>query len=153
MRQTVTAICCVSFAVLSFNFAKMQINKSQNTVQAAVPLTELLSPIRTEVHDTIKVPDSIAHDTIPVPKVVKKTVYRTKLVFAEDNAPIVNNPASESGQRVNSPVNDSVQSSHTNTREVRKGTPPDKLHAPSVPEKSVDNTNAIEVHGYIWPVQ
>lgn len=144
MRQIATVICCVTVATIGWNLSKVVTPKPQNTAMASVPLTELLSPIRTEVHDTVPVPDSIAYVKVPVPRPVPKYIIRYK-DRVKDNAPIVDNKTSEEGTRVTSPVSDTVstdvQSSHTSTREDRKGTPPDTLHA-----------DVMEIHGYIWPV-
>lgn len=144
MRQIATVISCVAVATIGWNLSKVDTTKPQNTAMASVPLTELLSPIRTEVHDTVTVPDSIAYVEVPVPKPVHKYIvrYRDRI---KDNVPIVDNKTSEEGLRVTSPVSDTVstdvQSSHISTREDRKGTPPDSLHE-----------HIMEIHGYIWPI-
>lgn len=144
MRQIATVICCVTVATIGWNISKVVKPVPQNTVMASVPLAELLSPIRTEVHDTVPVPDSIAYVKVPVPRPVPKYVIRYR-DRKTDNAPIVDNKTSEEGMRVTPPVDDTVstdvQSSHISTREDRKGTPPDTLHA-----------DVMEIHGYIWPV-
>lgn len=146
MRQLVTVTCCVAFATIGWNLSKVYIvDRPQNTAAASIPLTEILSPIRTEVHDTVQVPDSIVHDTVPVPNYIVKRIYLKPKAEIKDTASIVNNKTSEEGQRVTPPVSDTVstdvQSPHNSTREVRKGTPPDQL-----PRKPM------EIHGYIWTV-
>lgn len=146
MRQIVTVICCAAFATVGYNLSKVLIvDKPQNTVMASPPLSEILSPIRTEVHDTVQVPDSIAYDTVQVPYRVVKKIYLKPKTEVKDTASIVKNKTSEERPRVTPPVSDTVstdvRSPHTNTREVRKGTPPDPL--PSKP---------VEIHGYIWQV-
>lgn len=144
MRQIATVISCVAVATIGWNLSKVVTPKQQNTAMASVPLTELLSPIRTEVHDTVPVPDSIAYVEVPVPRPVHKYIvrYRDRV---KDNASIVDNKTSEEGLRVTSPVSDTVstdvQSSHISTREDRKGTPPDSLHE-----------HIMEIRGYIWPI-
>ena len=146
MRQIATVICSVAFATVGWNLSRTYFVQPQNTAMASTPFdVSKLSPIRTEVHDTITVPDSIARDTVLVQKDVVKhdTVVLTKRV--KDNVPIVKNKTSKRRRRVTSSVSDTVstdvQSTHTNTREVRKGTPPDSLHQ-----------HVMEIHGYIWPV-
>lgn len=144
MRQIATVICCVTVATIGWNLSKVVAPKPQNTAMASVPLTELLSPIRTEVHDTVPVPDSIAYVEVPVPRPVPKYIIRYK-DRVKDNAPIVDNKTSEERLRVTSHVSDTVstdvQSSHKSTREDRKGTPPDSLHE-----------HIMEIHGYIWSI-